>query len=193
LAISQHQPRDVLAERRAQLESVARATTEQPSVLRLGMPVDDEVPIRAILVLADLRAEQRRLRQRREALGDEPARGLDALRRRVALALARIEWLASGIVRELESAAIVPRNPLAHSLGHVDPDRHLAFEKPRVSGWSAKVVDFLSRWLDPRPDDIGKHATQPGPAREHVVIGLEPASVRKQGPPFIAPEASSPG
>src|SRR5882757_9573565 len=58
--------RDVLAECRAMLEAVARAAADQPPVRVLGVGGDDEMRVDSEVVLADARADDRRLSERRE-------------------------------------------------------------------------------------------------------------------------------
>ncbi len=67
---------DALGHRRAVLEAVARAAADDPVGRVLGVRGDDEVRVGRDLVAAALRALQRRLRQRGEAVGDVAARQL---------------------------------------------------------------------------------------------------------------------
>ena len=71
--ISHDVARDPFADRRAHLEAVTAAAPGNPYVRQLRMAIDDELPVRAVLVLADFRADCRRGAQRRKAAADEIA------------------------------------------------------------------------------------------------------------------------
>ena len=77
--VLQHQPRHHLAQRGAMLEPVPRASSQQPDIFVSGMPVDDEVIVRTVLVLADARLQQGRIFQRGKAEGDIVADRLEPL------------------------------------------------------------------------------------------------------------------
>jgi hypothetical protein len=51
----------VFADRRSVLEAVARAAADQPYVPVLGVPVDQEIAVAGVLVLANLRRNDRRI------------------------------------------------------------------------------------------------------------------------------------
>jgi hypothetical protein len=55
------------------LEAVARPASDQPDVRPLRMAIDEEVPARRVLVLADAGLEQRSRREGGEAAGQEGA------------------------------------------------------------------------------------------------------------------------
>src|SRR5262245_51918704 len=57
----------VTADRRAVLEPVAGSGPDEDRVLPLRMPVDEQVAVRAVLVLAHARFGERARRERREA------------------------------------------------------------------------------------------------------------------------------
>ncbi len=65
-----HQSRHHLAQRRTMLEAVAGASAQQPNIFVPGMAIDDEIVVRAVLILADARLQQRRIFQRGKAEGD---------------------------------------------------------------------------------------------------------------------------
>ena len=102
---------------------MAGAAAEEPYVLRGRMAVDDEVAVGAVLVLADLGGEQRRLRQLGKALGEEGAGALDALRTGDALHRRRVDGLAARVVGDLEPAAVDAGHAIDDALAEVDPDR----------------------------------------------------------------------
>jgi len=88
------------------LEAVAGAAADEPHVVALGMPVDQEVAVRGVLVLADLARDQRRILQRRETARHERARFRQAVRRHDALPGVRIERGAVPVGRDLHAFAL---------------------------------------------------------------------------------------
>src|SRR4029453_1856981 len=107
---AQHAQRDVLTERRAVLEAMPRSAADEPDVRRLRMPVDDEVRIRSLLVLAHARLDEGRLREAREAPREIGPRGGRARVAQPALTIGGIEGRAAAVVRDLEAAILVARN-----------------------------------------------------------------------------------
>src|SRR3954452_6797947 len=101
------------------------AAAEEPDVLCVRMAIDDEIAVGAVLVLADFRRQQRRLRELREALAEELARALDALRARDALHRRRIDGLATRVVGDLEPLPVDARHAVDDVRAEVDPDRQL--------------------------------------------------------------------
>ena len=82
----------------AMLESVTRATAEDPDILVGGMPVDDEVMVGCVFVLADSAFEQRRVLHSREAMSEITARGGASIFADQSLSPGWIELLAARIV-----------------------------------------------------------------------------------------------
>ena len=71
---------DVLGERRPVLEAVTRAAAEEPPAGVLRMAVEEEMRVGRQVVLADARADERRVGERREAAAEVLAREPFALR-----------------------------------------------------------------------------------------------------------------
>src|SRR5213075_240104 len=86
----------------------------------------DQVPVRTVLVLADFRRQQRRLRQFRESLGEEGPRPLHAVLRGRAVAGGRVEARAAGVVSDLQPLAIDVRDAIDDALSEIDPDREMS-------------------------------------------------------------------
>src|SRR5215467_1221560 len=156
------------------LEPMAGATADEEHVCHARVEVDQEVAVRAVLVLADLRARQLCVAQRRKpavAKGDDL--GKRSVGRPAALGI-RIDLHAVGVVRDLHAASLeigeAVENVAAIEIG---PARHRSLHEPAVSGWGGKVKDFLSRREDLGPDYIGEELRKPWPDGEHETIGAE--------------------
>src|SRR4029453_2583940 len=98
--------RHVIPEHRTELEGVARSSAHDPDVVQRRMLIDHEMLVDRQLVLADARVHEGRMRQPREAHGDEAAYLLDALGAHQPLAPVRIELRTELIHADLERAAL---------------------------------------------------------------------------------------
>src|SRR5258705_76707 len=119
----EHQPRDELTHRWTMLETVSRAAPHQPHVPRRRMPVDDEVVVRGVLVLAHTPLEQGRPFQLREAKAQVVARRSQALIAGQALAARGVERGPVRVVRDLEPAPLIPGNPVHEARSVIGPNR----------------------------------------------------------------------
>ena len=97
LAPSLDAVRDVLAERRAVLEAVARPAADEPPAVALGVAADDEVRVGRQVVLADARADDRRAGETREPVGRVGARVVLALGVGEPLERVRVDLGAVGV------------------------------------------------------------------------------------------------
>ena len=73
-AVREEDAGGVVAEGGGELEAVAGAAAEEPDVPGLGVAVEEEVAVRAVLVLADAGLDERRAGERGEAAGQGLAR-----------------------------------------------------------------------------------------------------------------------
>ena len=99
-----HQLRDHFAGGRRQLEAVAGAAAGDEDVAGVRVAIDDQVSVGAVLVLANLGGQQRRVREPREALGEELPRAGESLRGRRGLRL-----VGSTGAPRVSSATLNPR------------------------------------------------------------------------------------
>src|SRR5215210_2920357 len=188
LGLAEDQVRHVLAHGRAELEPVPRAAARDPDVRSFGVAVDQEVAVRAVLVLADAGFEQRRSGQPGEAERQVAPRPLQPLRARETLAGGGVERRPSRVVRDLEAAVVVPRNAVEVLLAELDPDR----EAVQVTRRRAEEEDLLAGGEDP---DIREQGGEPGSAGEDVCVGLQagdlhPPVADRAGPDLHLPDLS---
>src|SRR6266550_8197065 len=66
----QHQSRDQLSHGRTVFEAMPRSPAHEPGVRRLRVPIDDEMLVGGLFVLADARLEQRGAFQSGEPVGE---------------------------------------------------------------------------------------------------------------------------
>ena len=107
------------------------------------MPVDDEVAVRRLLVLADASFYQRRVSKGREAEGDVFANLLQCLLTDHALAIGRIEGRPARIVGDLESAAIAAGNAVAKASPVIGPYRQMLIRETIIAGRRAEEENIL--------------------------------------------------
>src|SRR6185369_3808334 len=120
LAVRQDRLRRQLPQRRRQLEAVAGAATEEPDVVPLRVPVEHEMTVGAVLVLADLGAEDWGPGQLGEAGGQEGARVRDRFLAGSAVPAGRVERHAARVVGDLEPGSQVGR-AVEDALAEVEP------------------------------------------------------------------------
>src|SRR6185503_17570949 len=109
----------------------------------LRVPIEDEVAVGAVLVLADLGVEEGSLGQLGEALRQEAPRPRDPFLARRAVAGGGVEVGAPSVVGELEASAANVRNPIEDPLSEVDPHGQGSRGVPRRAGRWTEVVDLL--------------------------------------------------
>src|SRR5581483_6151538 len=156
--------RDVFRECGPVLEAVARAAAEQPPVVALRVPVEEEVRVRRQVVLADARADERRTGERRKAAPEVAARELLALRLRDPLDRVRIDLLARAVPGDLEAeaaelaVAVVRAGVLAEA------------RRPGPRAVDADEEDVPAG--DPLLDELREQRGQPRSARPHDDVGV---------------------
>src|ERR1700730_9745444 len=171
-AVTVDEPRNVLAQRRTMLEAVAGAAADDPDVLELGMPVDQEVAVAAVLVLADLRGHERRVAERREAPSQVGAHRIERLAGD-AIARVGIEGRTVTVECDLEAARRDVRDAV-HLLAEVDPRRHRRRREPRVACRRAEVEHLLARREDPIAQKIWEQCWEPRTTREDERRAADP-------------------
>src|SRR5262245_10987995 len=130
------------------LETVARASTNNPDVLRFRVAIQNEIAVRGVFVLAYPAFQQRGLGQRRTAHPQVGARCAESFFRYFALHCAGINDCSTRVVSDLEAAPMVSRYSEEGTLPSVYPGWQLLFVKARVSRRSAEEEDLLTGWSD---------------------------------------------
>src|SRR5438270_11817545 len=106
------------------------------------MPVDDQIAIGTVLVLADFGCDQRRFRQLGKALAEEMTRASDAGLCRLAFGRRRIDCLSARVIGELETARAHIGKSVNDALAEVDPDRKISCAVSLRSARRAEVIDL---------------------------------------------------
>src|SRR3989441_11475720 len=175
---AENQSSDQLPHGGTVLEAVPGATTHQPRVRRLRVPIDDEMLAGGLLVLAHARLEQRRAFQSGEPVRDIIASDLQRRRGGRAFTVRRIEQRATRIVSDLEAAPLVPRNAVHEARAMVRPDRQRLLGEAPIAGGRPEKEDLLARRLHALAYGIGKQRSQPGAAGKHEAISRQRRAIR---------------
>src|SRR5579863_4292468 len=107
------------------------------------MPVDDQVIVGAVFVLADAGFDQWRVFHRRKTEGDVIANHFQSRFAHYSFSGSRIELRASRIVGNLESTSVGGWNAIDEAFAIVGPDWQLRFCKASVSGGCTEEKDIL--------------------------------------------------
>jgi hypothetical protein len=165
------------------LESVAGTASDKPNILHSRMPVDDEVAVRSLLILAYPRFEQRRIFQGRKAKSDVFANALEDLGIDHALAIGRIEGRSARIVGDFEPAAGISGSAAGNAVEKADvivrPDRQVGVAEAIISRRRTEEENFLLGGLDEIANRFRKEFSKPWPASKNVNIGLQTRTVRQ--------------
>src|SRR6476661_5060749 len=144
IAVAEEDPRRVLSQSRAELEAMAGAAAEEPDVRRARMAAEEEVAVRAVLVLADAGLGHRLAREAGEAAGQDLPRPRQGLRGDEPLAGGGIEGRPPGVVRHLEATVFVAGDAVEDPLaGEIEPDRAALLVEPGIAGRKAEEEDLL--------------------------------------------------
>src|SRR5436305_115792 len=178
-AVFEEDPGGVLAEGRAQLEAVAGAAAEEPDVGGVRMAAEEEVAVRAVLVLADAGLQDRLGRQTGEAARQDAPRSRQEIGRDEPLAEGGVERRAPGVVRQFEATVLVARHAVVDPLpAEVDPGGAAVLVEPGVPRRQAEEEDFLAGGAEELlPDHLRKEPAQPGTAREEIEVRCERRAV----------------
>jgi len=130
------------------------------------MTVDQEVTVRAVLVLADAKLRERPRSQRREAALDECAKARHAFFAHPPVTAVRIERGAVGVVRDLEAARLDVREAVIHVAAvEIRPAGQGIRLEAQVAVGRRDEGDLLARHEDPVAQSVGKHFPEPRSAR----------------------------
>src|SRR5271166_2234433 len=144
------------------------------------MPIDDEVTIRRLLVLADTRLKQRCVFQGREAEADVFTNGPQSLGTDGALAICGIELRSLRIISDFESASIVARNSVVEMITVIGPDREMwVGEVDAVTRQRAKKEHILLRRANQIANCLGKQSAHPGSTSKNVRVRGQVRVVRQ--------------
>ncbi len=134
-------------------EAVSRPASGDPNVLEVGMAIDEEVAIRGVLVLADVRVNNGRIAQSGESGGDVSVRGRYFVGGHDAVGGIGIERGPVQIESNFEASSF-EIGEAVHSaiVFEIDPNRHLWGFEARVTGGDAEEENFLTR----RENAVGK-------------------------------------
>src|SRR5580698_3855082 len=144
------------------------------------MPVDDQVIVGAVFVLADAGFDQWRVFHRRKTEGDVIANHFQSRFAHYPFSGSWIELRTSRIVCNLESTSVSGWDSIDEAVAIVGPDRQLRFRKAIVSGGCTEEKDVLFRGANAGADSFRKELAQPGTAGEDIFIGHQPRAIRKQ-------------
>src|SRR5262245_26127271 len=155
------------------LEAMSRAAADEQHIFQSRVQIDQEVAVRAILVLADLRADHLRASKCRKAAVAE----LDDLRERggggTAILRVGIDLYAMLIVRNLGAAALeVGKAVKDVAAVEVCPARHCAWEEAAIPRRDRKVENLLPCREDLRADHVRKQLGQPRAERKYETVSL---------------------
>ena len=107
------------------------------------MPVDDEIAVRRLLVLAHASFYQGRVSKGREAEGDVFSNLLQCLLTDHALAIGRIEGRPARIVGDLESAAIAAGYAVTKASPVIGPYRQMLIRETIIAAGRAEEENIL--------------------------------------------------
>ena len=165
----------VAADFGAVLEAVARAGADQQHVAPFGVKIDQQVAIRAVLILADPRFVERPAREGGKApLHVAPHVG-QPLGRRRALERVGIDAGAVGIVRNLEAAPLeIGEAVIDVAAVEIGPAGEAAHPEAVVSGRRREEEHFLAGREDAAAEQLGEDAGQPRTAGEDEAPAGDP-------------------
>src|SRR5262249_43140552 len=133
---------------RTQFEAVPRSTADYPYVVGLRMPVDDEVTIGTVFVLANASFEKRCRPETRESPRQKCTGAGNAFRRRSSIAVRGIKKGTPSVVSYFEGAIVRARDSVNQPFSEINPDRQVRFLKSDIACGHSKEMHFLPAWLD---------------------------------------------
>ncbi len=140
------------------------------------MPIDQEVAARRVLVLADVRVDERRVDERREAAREELPRDHNRVVADPSIRRVGVDGRTMTIDTDLHAGAVEVGDAVEPGR-EVDPDRQPSDRETCVTGRHAEVQYFLTRRPDAAADGLRKDRRQPRPAREHELVGRKTRAV----------------
>src|SRR5437879_11360511 len=109
------------------------------------MPIENEMMVRAIFVLANARFEERCFLHPGKAHRHMRPRFLDCYRRDRPLAGCRIERRSASVIRDLEAAPFITGNAVKKRGSVIDPGGQPFFAKSGIPWTSTKEEHLLAR------------------------------------------------
>jgi hypothetical protein len=144
------------------LEPVTGPSADQPNAIVAGRPVDQEVSVRAVLVLANPCVDQRGPGQGGKPLGEVLARAGDPIGAHLARLGVRLDHRTVRVECELEALPFQVRKAVDDlAVVEVGPNGQGARGEARVAGRRAEVVDLLARGDDAPAQNLGEQGRQP--------------------------------
>src|SRR5439155_8755111 len=143
------------------------------------MPIDDEMFVRRLLVLADARFEQRGALQPGEPIGEVIARRLQRFGTRDSGLGSRVDDKSSGIVGDFEAAPLVAGNAVHEPRTMVRPDGQRLLGEAPIARRRPEEEDFLPGWFHPLTNHIGEERAKPRPAGKDKVVSRQFTVVRQ--------------
>src|SRR6266481_2112271 len=153
-------------------EAMARPASGDPYIFKFGVPVNQEIAVPRVLVLADAGLNHGRVPQRWNMFLQVGAQLIYRRRRHHTRAIVRIKGLTVAIKSNLESSAFHIRQSVGQAgMSPMQPDRHFRNTKiirPRRRPYEE---DFLPGRKDALPQQRGKDFWQPRAARKNERSG----------------------
>src|SRR5690348_844375 len=135
------------------------------------MDIDQEVAVRAVLILADLGTDQLRALQQREtaiAIGNDLG---ERWLGRAAVLSVGIDLDAMLVMRELQAPRFKVRETVEDVAAvEVRPSRHGAGKEPAITGRRGEIEDLLPRRQDLWPDYFREELRQPRTGSEDKAV-----------------------
>src|SRR5260370_35348446 len=135
------------------------------------MPIENEMIIQAVLVLADARFQQRGAFHSGESHRHIFSRLLDCFGRNRPLAGSGIEGGSARVISDLEAAPFIAGNAVKERSPVIDPSGQPVLSKTRITWRGAKEEHLLAGRRDAIAHYIRKNLPKPGTASEHELIG----------------------
>src|ERR1700722_9275026 len=143
------------------------------------MPVDDEVLVGRLLVLADARLDQRSVFQGREAEGQMLAHTTQRIWVHHAFSRRRIEGRSARVIGYFKPAPSAAGDSIEKMLAVVAPHGQMRVVESRISRRRPEEKNILLGGPPQIADRLREQFSQPRSAGKHVVVGLEPGAVGK--------------
>src|SRR5437879_3858163 len=137
------------------------------------MPVDDEVAIRSVLILAHACFEERGILHRRKSKAKIFTYFFQAFHADEPLAQIRIEFAPATIVRYFEPSPLISRNSVNKRMFVVRPRGEGFFREPGIPRRRAEEEHILLCRANLVADRVREEFSHPGPTGEYVLVGRQ--------------------
>src|SRR5688572_4775583 len=136
------------------------------------MPIDKEISVGRVLVLADASTDHRCAFHPREAALDPCSRAGDGFGCRCPILSVRIDRWTMFVDAHFE-ARVLDLGNAVNTGGTIDPRRRVGVPEAIVTGWRAEVDDRLARRTDEAGQRRCEYRRQPWTAREHEGVASD--------------------